>query len=81
MENLRSDWETEAKKRLASELLLLEIIKQNNITVTAEQIDKEMATVTDPKTKENLSTDEGRKYLVTMMLQERAIDWLKKSIA
>ena len=81
MEKLKSEWETEAKKRLASELLLLEIIKQNNITVTAEQIDKEMATVTDPKTKENLSTDEGRKYLVTMMLQERAIDWLKKSIA
>ena len=81
MEKLKSEWETEAKKRLASELLLLEIIKQNNITVTAEQIDKEMATVTDPKTKENLSTDEGKKYLVTMMLQERAIDWLKKSIA
>jgi len=81
MEKLKADWETEAKKRLASELLLLEIIKQNNITITAEQIDKEMATVTDPKTKENLSTDEGKKYLVTMMLQERAIDWLKKSIA
>jgi len=80
IEKLREEWKTEAEKRLSSELLLLEIIKQNNITITAEEIDKEMAGVSDPKTKENLSTDEGRKYLVTMMLQERAVGWLKKSI-
>lgn len=81
IEKLRADWETEAKKKLANELLLLEIIKQNDITVTQEEIDKELANVTDQKTKDNLQTDEGRKYLVTMMLQEKAIDTLKKAIA
>lgn len=81
IEKLRKDWEDEAKKKLANELLLLEIIKQNDITVTQEEIDKELNNITDQKTKDNLKTDEGRKYLVTMMLQEKAIDTLKKAIA
>jgi FKBP-type peptidyl-prolyl cis-trans isomerase (trigger factor) len=80
MDKLKSEWEEESKKKLATELLLLEIIKQNKITVSPEEIEKEIANVTDPQAKTNLSTEEGRKYLVTMLLQEKAIDWLKKSI-
>jgi len=80
MEKLKSDWENESKKRLANELLLLEIIKQNNIKVTAEDVEKEIANITDAKTKEKLNKEEGRKYLVTMLLQEKAVDFLRKSI-
>ena len=80
IEKLRADWENESKKRLANELLLLEIIKQNKITVTEEDINKEIEKVVDPQTKANLEKEEGRKYLVTLMLQEKAIGWLKQSV-
>lgn len=77
MDKLRADWATEAKKKFTEELLLLEIIKAQKLTVTDTEITAELAKVTDEKLKKDLETPEGRRYIVTVLLQQKAVEWLR----
>lgn len=80
MEKLRKEWEKEETQKYSEELLLLEIIKQEKITVTEEEIQAELERVNDEKTIQQLSTDEGRRYLVTVILQQKALTWLRNKV-
>jgi trigger factor len=76
IEKLRNDWASQAENRLAQELLLLQIIKDQKLTITQPEIDLELSKVTDAKMKTDLETPDGKRYLVTLLLQQKAVDWL-----
>lgn len=80
MEKLRSEWENEAKKKFSEELLLLEIIKAQELTVTESDINTELTKVTDEKLKKELDTPEGKRYIITVLLQQKAIEWLRNQV-
>ncbi|MEI7962135.1 MAG: hypothetical protein WCI04_07405, partial [archaeon] len=80
MEKLHQEWETEAKKKFAEELLLLEIIKAQKFLVTDADITAELDKVADEKLKKDLATNEGKRYLVTVLLQQKAIEWLRDQV-
>ncbi len=80
IEKLREGWIKETESRFSEELLLLHIIKDQKITIEDNEIDSELAKITDEKTKSQLETDEGKRYLVTVLLQQKAIAWLKSQI-
>jgi FKBP-type peptidyl-prolyl cis-trans isomerase (trigger factor) len=80
MEKLKEEWTRDSERKLAEELLLLEIIKAQQLTVTEPEITAEIAKVTDPKTKTDLGTPDGKRYLVTVLLQQKAVEWLKKQV-
>lgn len=80
MDKLHKEWADEAKKKFSEELLLLEIIKKQNLIVNNSDIDAEVAKVTDPKLKTDLETPEGKRYLVTVLLQQKAIEWLRAQV-
>jgi len=81
MEKLRAQWKEEAEKRFNEELLLLKIIKDQKFNVTDSEVDAEIAKITDPATKEQFTTDEGKRYLITVLLQQKAMTWLKDQAA
>ncbi len=80
MEKLREGWIKETENRFSEELLLLHIIRDQKILIKDEEINAELAKITDEKTKSQLETQEGKRYLVTVLLQQRAIEWLKNQI-
>jgi FKBP-type peptidyl-prolyl cis-trans isomerase (trigger factor) len=81
MEKLREQWKNEAENRFNEELLLLKIIKEQKFNVTDAEVDAEIAKITDPATKEQFTTDEGKRYLITVLLQQKAMTWLKDQAA
>lgn len=80
MEKLKEEWTHESEHKLSEELLLLEIIKSQQLTVTEPEIEAEIGKITDPKVKADINTMDGKRYLVTVLLQQKAIDWLKKQV-
>ena len=80
IEKLRSEWEVESKKKFAEELLLLEIIKTEKLTVTESEINSELTKITDEKLKKELDSPEGKRYIVTVLLQQKAIEWLRNQV-
>lgn len=80
IEKLRSEWEAESKKKFAEELLLLEIIKTEKLTVTESEINSELTKITDEKLKKELDSPEGKRYIVTVLLQQKAIEWLRNQV-
>lgn len=80
IEKLREGWVKETESRFSEELLLLHIIRDQKILIKDEEINAELAKITDEKTKSQLETPEGKRYLVTVLLQQRAIEWLKNQI-
>lgn len=80
IEKLRDDWYKDTEERFAEELLLLKIIKKENIKVEDSEIQNEINKITDEKSKAEIDTLEGRRYLVTVLLQQKAITWLKQQV-
>jgi len=78
MQELREQWKKEAEQRFSEELLLLMIIRNQKIQVSDTEVNAEIAKITDEKTKSELSTNDGKRYLITVMLQQKAITWLKE---
>jgi trigger factor len=79
-EKLQKEWQDEAKKKFTEELLLLEIIKAEKFLVTDADIKAELEKVSDPKLQKELDTNEGKRYLVTVLLQQKAIEWLRDQV-
>jgi len=81
IEDLRKEWDKESKQRVEQELLLFEVVKANNITVTGEEISKELAEITDEQTKKQMTTDAGIRYITTIILQQKALNFIKDKVS
>src|SRR3990167_5832450 len=78
--DLKKKWQEEIEARLAQELLYVEIARVNKINITNEEIQQELAAISDPKLKERMETAEGKRYIATIKLQQKALMWLKQEV-
>ncbi len=80
LEELKKEWEEEIKKSIAREIMLIEIAKQNNIKVSQEEVGKELDAIQDENMKKQYNTESGKNYIATVMIQQRAVGWLRKQV-
>lgn len=80
IDDLKKEWDKESQKRIEEELLLYEVIKANNITVTKEEVAKELEAIKDEATKKQMLTDSGIRYITTVILQQKALNFIKSQV-
>ena len=81
LDDLKKEWDKESEKRISEELLLYEVIKANNITVSKEEIEKELDSIKDETAKKQMLTDSGIRYITTVILQQKALNFIKGQIS
>jgi FKBP-type peptidyl-prolyl cis-trans isomerase (trigger factor) len=80
LDEQRKKWREEAAKRLQTELLLIEIARANEIKITDSEIDNEIKLIRDEKLKKEYDSDMGKRYISSVLLQQKAIKWLREQI-
>lgn len=80
MEEMKKGWQEEAEKQIQTDLLLFEIAKSKELKVTNEEISAEIDAITDNKLKEQYDSLEGRNYVSSIILQQKAINWLAEEV-
>ena len=58
----------------------MEIARVNKIKINNDEIGQELAAISDPKLKERMNTPEGKRYIATIKLQQKALMWLKQEV-
>lgn len=76
MEDLRKQWKEDAEKKVKVELLLVEIGRQNQLKVEDPEVEKELTAIQDKNTKDFYSSERGRNYIRSVILQQKAINYL-----
>jgi len=76
LDDLKKTWTEESISRVASELLMYEIIKTQELKVSKEEIQAEIDRITDEKMKKDYDNINGRRTISTIILQQKAIKWL-----
>ncbi len=80
MDKLKSDWKEEIEGSIGREILLVEIAKQNNLRIEKSDVEKELETIKDETLKKQYDTDTGRNYIATILIQQKALAWIKDQI-
>jgi len=80
LEDLNKEWDIESRQRVAEELLLLQVIKENGISVSKEEIEHEIAQITDEAMKGQMRSEAGTRYISTIILQQKAINYIKSRV-
>lgn len=75
---LRLEKEAEAAAQIKRELLFSEIVRKYELIPTAEEIEKEITSITDPEIRESYDNFEGRRYIASVLIQRRALQKLKE---
>lgn len=73
LDDLRKKWQEESSEKIKNELILFQLIKDYSIEVKSEEIDREISLIQDPKLKEQLASENGKRYIQNVMLQQKAI--------
>ncbi|TSD05943.1 MAG: Trigger factor [Parcubacteria group bacterium Athens0714_12] len=84
-ENLKEELKSKAKKRIKTILLINEIIKQKEIKISDEDIEKAKeetlrAYSFNPELAKNIQTEEYKNYLINLLKNRKAIEFLKSEI-
>lgn len=80
LDELKKEWKEEIEKSIAREIVLVEIAKQNDIKISKEDVDKELNAIQDENMRKQYDTESGRNYIATVMIQQKAIEWLRKQV-
>lgn len=78
LETLRKSWKKEAEFQIGSDLLFINIAKQNEIKVAPEEVDAEVSKVDDPQLKADYSSASGRNYISSIILRQKALVKLRE---
>lgn len=73
LDELRKEWAAQARERFGRELVLSEVAKKYELLPAPEELDAEISSITDPKTRKQLDTASGRRYIASVMIQQRAL--------
>lgn len=73
VEQLREEYKEAAEKTLKGELALAEIIKQEEISVSPEEIEEALQANPDEKSREDLGKPENRWYVESILARQKAI--------
>jgi len=80
LDKLKSEWEKEYENRVSQELILMQIALENNLKVNQEDVQKEIDSITDEKLKQEYDSPEGRRYIVSVILQQKALNLLLEQV-
>jgi trigger factor len=72
MDKLREQKRQEAELNIQTDLLLNEIAREHKLIPEVGEIDAEIAAINDPATRNRLQTSEGRRFVLSTLLQQRA---------
>jgi len=76
MEELKKEWAPDAEKKIKIELLLIEIGRQKDLKVEDSEVSKEISAVQDEKLREFYASERGKNYIRSVILQQKAINYL-----
>ncbi len=80
MEQLKSEWRVQSEKNVRMELGLADIARQENVTISEEDLKAEIDKITDAKVKAQFEAQEPRLHLRHALRQTRTLDLLKKMV-
>jgi FKBP-type peptidyl-prolyl cis-trans isomerase (trigger factor) len=81
IENMREMWDKEAALQISSDFLFIAISKEQKLKVEPAEIDQEIAGITDEKLKEQYKQPQNRNYIASVLLRQKAVDWLKNQVS
>lgn len=80
MEELRKTWRPQLEERIKADLLIMEIARKNNLSVSEEEVQKEIDAIPDENLKAQYASPEGRRYISDVHIRQKAVDKLKELI-
>ncbi len=81
MDQLKNEWRVQAEKNVRMELGLAEVARQENVTISDEEVQTEVDKIQDAKVKAQFEAQEPRLHLRHALRQTRTLDLLKKLVA
>lgn len=76
LDSQKEIWRKNAEERVAVDLVLIAIARQNNLMPTEADVDKEISSIEDANTKASYQNNSGREYVKTVIARQRAVEWL-----
>jgi len=73
MEELKKNWEKDIETNLKEEFVLVAVTKEYNITVTDEEIEKQIEAIKDEKMKAEYNNAEAKRYLKSLIQQQKTL--------
>ncbi len=80
MDQLKREWMPQAEKNVRMELGLADIARQENVSITDQELQAEIDKIQDAKVKKQFETQEPRLHLKHALRQTRTLDLLKKLV-
>lgn len=80
MKKLKDQKKDEAEKQISVDLVLNQVAKENDLVPTNEEIQAQIDAVTDEETKQKLDSFTGRRYILSTLLQAKAIEFLQENV-
>lgn len=80
LDQLKNEWRTQAEKNVRMELGLAEIARQENVTISEEELKAEIDKIQDARVKKQFEAQEPKLHLRHALRQTRTLDLLKKMV-
>lgn len=80
LEQLKTEWRAQAEKNVRMELGLSEIARQENVTISDEELKAEIDKIQDARVKKQFEAQEPKLHLRHALRQTRTLDLLKKMV-
>lgn len=80
LEQIKNEWRAQAEKNVRMELGLAEIARQENVTISDQELQAEVDKIQDGRVKKQFEAQEPRLHLRHALRQTRTLDLLKKVV-
>lgn len=80
MPELRKTWEPNIIKRIKIDLVLLEVSRQENITVNDDEVNHEISHIADEATRKRYETEDGKRYIRDIKLRQKSVESIKSKV-
>lgn len=80
LDQIKTEWRPQAEKNVRMELGLAEIARQENVTITDQELQAEIDKIQDARVKQQFTQQEPRLHLRHALRQTRTLDLLKKLV-
>lgn len=80
LEQLKNEWRVQAEKNVRMELGLAEIARQENVTISDDDLKAEIDKIQDARVKKQFEAQEPRLHLRHALRQTKTLDLLKKIV-
>lgn len=80
LETLQKDWRKEASAQVSNELILYQISKTQKFNTTKEEVENQINSIKDDKLKKDYNSVQGRRYIASIITQQKSLKWLKDRV-